>query len=168
MSCIHWWCVDETMCFLQWEHLHLTLFCVLGLETWVGPGLASVLENSSPASECQRSDVWGLELRWLLWATCSSLRAFRGPPGVGAAVGSEVSPPARFTLPGAHGDSSGGLPGNYSNFLAPSHWVGRQVHLMNWLQGTWIGEEVNGQQVRLLLCSSSDWLFLLKRNQTCP
>ena len=82
---------------------------------------ASVLENSMPASECQPSDVWGLELRWLLWATCSSLRGFRGPPGVGAAVGSEVSPPARFTLPGAHGDSSGGLPGNYSNFLAPSH-----------------------------------------------
>ena len=70
-----------------------------------------------------------------------------------------VSPPARFTLPGAHGDSSGGLPGNYSNFLAPSHWVGRQVPLMNWLQGTWIGEEVNGQQVRLLLWSSSDCFY---------
>ena len=80
------------MGFLQLEHLHLTLSCALGLETWVGPGLASVLENSSPASECQHSDVWGLELRWLLWATCSSLRGFRGPPRVGAAVGSESLP----------------------------------------------------------------------------
>ena len=78
---------------------------------------ASVLENSMPASECQPSDVWGLELRWLLWATCSSLRGFRGPPGVGTAVGSESLP-----LPGSpslgHGRSSGGLPGNYSNFPA--------------------------------------------------
>ena len=76
---------------------------------------ASVLENSMPASECQPSDVWGLELRWLLWATCSSLRGFRGPPGVGTAVDSESLP-----LPGSpslgHGRSSGGLPGNYSNF----------------------------------------------------
>ena len=80
---------------------------------------ASVLENSMPASECQPSDVWGLELRWLLWATCSSLRGFRGPPGVGTAVGSESLP-----LPGSpslgHGRSSGGLPGNYSNFPAHS------------------------------------------------
>ena len=27
------------MGFLQLEHLHLTLFCALGLESWVGPGL---------------------------------------------------------------------------------------------------------------------------------
>ena len=49
---------------------------------------ASVLENCAPVSECQRSDVWGLELRLLLWAMCSSLGGLRGPPGVGAAVGS--------------------------------------------------------------------------------
>ena len=34
-----WLCLDVTMCFLQWEHLDLTLCCALGLETWVGPGL---------------------------------------------------------------------------------------------------------------------------------
>ena len=25
-SCLHWWCLDETVCFLQWEHLVLTLY----------------------------------------------------------------------------------------------------------------------------------------------
>ena len=80
---------------------------------------ASVLENSAPASECQRSDVWGLELRWLLWAACSSLRGLHGPPGVGAAVGFESLPlPASPSL--GHGGASGGLPDNYSNFPAHS------------------------------------------------
>ena len=79
---------------------------------------ASVLENSMPASECQCSDVWGLELRWLLWAACSSLKGLHGPPRVGAEGGSESLPrPGSPSL--GHGGSSGGLPGNYSNF--PAH-----------------------------------------------
>ena len=121
---------------LQWEHLDLTWSSVytrtgdLG-RTWP----ASVLENSVPSSECQCSDVWGLELRWLLWAACSSLRGLRGPPRVRDAVGSESLP-----LPGSpslgHGGSSGGLPGNHSNFPAHSGWVGTQVHLLSWFQGS--------------------------------
>ena len=27
-SCPHWCCLDETVCFLQWEHLDLTLYSV--------------------------------------------------------------------------------------------------------------------------------------------
>ena len=97
-SCLHWWYLDVTMCFLQWEHLHLTLFCALGLEPWAGPGLASVLENSAPASECQRSDVWGLELRWLLWVTWSSLKGFHGPPRGQCCSGLSLSPCLSLSL----------------------------------------------------------------------
>ena len=48
-------------------------------------------------------------------------------PGGGMATHSSILnyvclfTPMRLTLPGVPGDSSGGLPGNYSNFLAPSH-----------------------------------------------
>ena len=92
--------------------------------TWrpgCGLGLASVLENSVPVSECQCSEVWGLELRWasLGNAPCSE----RGPmalPGVSATVGLLVFPPARLTCLEAHGDSSGGLLGIYSSFSVHS------------------------------------------------
>ena len=77
-SCLHWWCLDVTVCFLQWELLDLTLFCAL--ETWVETWPASVLENSAPASECQSSDVWGPSWGGLLWVMCSSLSGFHGPP----------------------------------------------------------------------------------------
>ena len=36
------------------------------------------------------------------------------------------------------------------------------------MQGTWIRQGVNGQQVRLLLCSPSGQPSLLSRDQTCP
>ena len=66
-----------------------------------------------PVSDCQCSEVWGLELQWASLGNgpCSE----RGPialPAVSAAVGLLVFPPARLTCRGAHGDSSGGLPGN--------------------------------------------------------
>ena len=87
-------------------------------------------------------------------------------PGVSAAVGLLVSP-----LPGsppwAPGDASGGPPGNHSNVPArsgsPECEVGRQVHLANWFQGTGIGQKVNGQLVRLRLCSPSRRLSPPKR-----
>ena len=127
------------------------------VETWP----ASVLENSAPASECPRSDVWGLELRWLLWAACSSLRGLRGSPRVRDAVGSESLP-----LPGSpslgHGGSSGGLPGNHSNFPAHSGWVGTQVHLLSWFQGS--GKKSTGSRWGCSFRST----VLLSRDQTCP
>ena len=53
-------------------------------------------------------------------------------PEVSAEVGLAVFPRARFTFPRGPGDSSGGLLGNYSNFLASTfRLVGRQVHLVN-------------------------------------
>ena len=76
--------------------------------------------------------------------------------------------PERFTLPGAPGDLSGGLPGHYSNSPAWAWEERRQVYLVDWLQGTWIRQEANGQQVTLLLWSSSGRPFLLSRDQTCP
>ena len=69
-----------------------------------------------PVSERQRSDIWGLELRWLLWAACSSLRGSVALPGSGLRWALSL-----FPLPGCpslgHGGSSGGLLGNHSNFL---------------------------------------------------
>ena len=53
---------------------------------------ASVLENSAPASECQRSDVWGLELRWLLWVACSSLGGSMALLGLGLRWALSLSP----------------------------------------------------------------------------
>ena len=67
--------------------------------------------------------------RALLWGGSMAL------PGGSAAAGSESLPlPDSPSL--GHGGSSGGLPGNHSNFPAPSGWVGRQVHPVNWLQGS--------------------------------
>jgi len=63
--------------------------------------------------------------------------------------------PTRFTLPLKTPQVS--LPGNYSNSAAGSLLEGRQVHLVSWLQGTWIRQKANGQQVRLLLWSPSSW-----------
>ena len=60
------------------------------------------------------------------------------------------------------------LPGNYSNFPAWAWREGRQVHLVNWLQGTRIRQKAKGQQVRLLLWSHSSRPSLLSRDQTCP
>ena len=61
-----WLCLDVTMCFLQWEHLDLTLFCALVLETWVGPGLP--LSWKTPGLRlnvsAQMSGVWS-------WRGCS-------------------------------------------------------------------------------------------------
>ena len=64
-SCLHWLCY-ETACFYA-ENIYTWPGSLCG-RTWrpgSRPGLASVLGNSVPASECQRSDVWGLELRWV-------------------------------------------------------------------------------------------------------
>ena len=74
------------------------ILSTLGLETWVGPGLP-LSWKTAPSSECQRSDVWGLELRWLLWAACSSLRGLCGPPGVGAVWALSLSPPWGMEAP---------------------------------------------------------------------
>ena len=105
------------------------VLCTLGL--WgpgERPGLASVLGSSVPASECQCLDVWGLELRWAclrnsLSSECGDLVL----PRVSAMVGALVLIPARFTFPGAHGESSGGLPGNNSNLPARAWCIGKQV-----------------------------------------
>ena len=59
------------------------------------------------------------------------------------------------------------LPGNHSNSPARAWWEGRQVHLLNWLQGTWIRWKASGQQVKLLLWSPSSWPPLLSRDQAC-
>lgn len=132
------------------------------MEAW--PDLC--LGNSVPASECQCSDVWGLGLGWASLGTMlSSEWASLALPGVTAAIGLPVCPPARFTFPGAPGDPSGGPPCNHSNFPAHSGLVGRQVHLVNWFQGTGIRHKVNGQQVRLLLCSPSSPLSPPKRTE---
>ena len=89
-------------------------------------------------------------------------------PSQGSVLQWAESFPLPFTFPGVPGHSSGGLPSNYSNFPAHSGWIGRWVDLVNWLQGTWIRQGVNGQQVRLLLCSPSGQPSLLSRDQTCP
>ena len=65
-SWLHCLCLDEIMCFYT-ENIY-TWPGSLCSRTWRPgwrPGLASVLENSVPVSECQCSDVWGLELRWV-------------------------------------------------------------------------------------------------------
>ena len=59
------------------------------------------------------------------------------------------------------------LPGNHSNSPSRAWWEGRQVHLLNWLQGTWIRWKASGQQVKLLLWSPSSWPPLLGRDQAC-
>ena len=75
------------------------------MEAW--PDLC--LGNSVPASECQCSDVWGLGLGWASLGTMlSSEWASLALPGVTAAIGLPVCPPARFTFPGAPGEPSGG------------------------------------------------------------
>ena len=89
-------------------------------------------------------------------------------PSQGSLLPWAESFPLLFTFPGVPGHSSGGLPSNYSNFPAHSGWIGRRVDLVNWLQGTWIRQGVNGQQVRLLLWSPSGQPSLLSRDQTCP
>ena len=71
-------------------------------------------------------------------------------PVVSSATGVVVFPHARLTCPEDHGDSSSGLIGNYSSFSAHSVWVGREVPLANWFQGTGIRQKTNGQQVWLL------------------
>ena len=153
------------MCFLQW-HLGLTVLSALGHGD-PGGGLAW------PLSRKLRACVWASAFRCLgsgagvgfsgnhalLWV------GFPGPPR-GQCCGRAPSlSPARFTFPGAPGDTSGGPPCNHSNFPAHSGWVGRQVHLVNWFQGTGIRHKVNGQQVRLLLWSPSSRLSPPKRTE---
>ena len=100
----------------------------------------------------------------LLWVTMlSSEWASMALLGVSAAVRLLVCPPPG-SPPWGSWRPSGGLPGNHSNFPAHSGWAGRQVHLVNWFQDTGIGQKVNGQQVRLLLWTSS-WLCLPKRTE---
>ena len=60
------------------------------------------------------------------------------------------------------------LPSNYSNFPTRAWQDGRQVYLVSWLQGTWIRQKANGQQVRLLLWSPSSRSSLFSREQTSP
>ena len=60
------------------------------------------------------------------------------------------------------------LPGNYSNSPAQAWREGRQVHLVSWLQGTWIRQKAKGQEVMLLLWSPSSQPSLLSRDQTSP
>ena len=72
-------------------------------------------------SESQCSELWGLELSWdSLGNVPSSEWGSMALPGFSAAIGLSVFPPARLTCPEAHGDSSGGLLGNYSSFSAHS------------------------------------------------
>ena len=120
---------------LQWEHLHLTLFRALGLETWVEtwPGLCpgklcacvwmSALRRRGPGAEVGFSG-----LRAPLWGGSMAL------PGAVLRQALSLSLPGSPSL--GHGGPSGGLPGNHSNFPAPSGWVGRQVHLLKWFQGS--------------------------------
>ena len=129
---------------LQWEHLDLTLFCALGHGD-LGRDLAWPLSWKTPRLHlnvrAQMLGAWS----WggLLWASCSSLRGFHGPPRGQCCGRLWVSPlPDSPSL--GHGGPSGGLPGNHSNFPAPSGWVGRQVHPVGWLQGTWIRQKANG------------------------
>ena len=110
-----------------------------------------------PASERQCSGVWSWD--GLLWVTVLfSEWGSMALPGVSVVVGFVVFLPARFTFPGAPWDSSGGLTSNYSNVPAHLGLIGRQVHLVNWFQGTGIGQKVNGQQARLLLWPPSSRL----------
>ena len=110
------------------------------------PGLVSVLGRPVPPSECQHSDVRGLELRWAYLGNSASLWVWsHGPPRVSAEVGALVLTPARCTFPGAGGDSSDGLPGNYSSSPSSTGWGGRQVYLVNWLLVTWVqGPHLSG------------------------
>ena len=86
-----------------------------------GLGLASILENSVSVSECQCSELWGLDLSWdTLGNVPSSEWGYMTLQGVSAALGIVVFPPARLTCPEDHGDSSCGLLGNYSRFSAHS------------------------------------------------
>ena len=131
------------------------------VEAWPGLCLETLCLRLSVSA--QMSGFWG-------WVGFSGNRAllwvgFPGPPR-GQCCGRAPSlSPARFTFPGAPGDPSGGPPGNHSNVPAHSGWVGRQVHLVNWFQATGIGHKVNGQQVRLLLCSPSRPLSPPKRTE---
>ena len=129
------------------------------------PGLASVWETPCLRLRvsAQMSGLWG----WggLLWVTVLfSEWASLALPGVSAAVGLLVC-----SLPGSPPWGSWRplrwLPGNYSNVPAHSGWVGRQVHLANWFQGTGIGQKVNGQQVRLRLWPPSRRLSAPKRTE---
>ena len=113
----------------------------------------------------QMSGVWS----WggLLWVTVLfSEWGSMALPGVSAVVGLLVFSSARFTFPGAPRDFSGGITSNYSNIPAHSGWVGRQVHLVNWFQGTGIDrQKVNGQQVRCSAVISSSRLSPWKRTE---
>ena len=118
-----------------------------------------------PAFECQRSDVWGLGLGELLWVTVlSSEWGSLALPGVSAAVRLLVFL-SQIHLPWGSWRPLRWLPGNHSNFPSHSGRVGRQVHLVNWFQGTGVGQKVNRQQVRLLLCSPSTRLSPPKRTE---
>ena len=89
--------INETVHFLQWEHLALTLYSLhwdMGTRVEAWPGLC--LGNSVPASEHQCSDVWALGLGGLLWKPCPPQWASLALPGVSAAVGLLVCP-----LPGS-------------------------------------------------------------------
>ena len=63
--------------------------------------------------------------------------------------------PEWFPIPGAPGDSSGEIPGNYSN--SPAWALGRreQVYLGNWLSRHMDQQKANEQQVRLQWWSPS-------------
>ena len=70
--------------------------------------------------------------------------------------------PSRFTLPGPSGDSSGGLPGSYSNLPGQAWWEeSRFIWAIDYR-----AQKANGQQVRSLLCSPSGRSSLLSRGQT--
>ena len=120
---------------LQWEHLDLTLFCALGHGD-LGRDLAW------PLSWKLRACVWMSELRRrgpeLRWASLGNVLFSEGVPW--PSQGAVLQQALSLSLPGSpslgHGGPSGGLPGNHSNFPAPSGWVGRQVHPVNWLQGS--------------------------------
>ena len=107
----------------------------------------------------------GLGLRWaslgnraLLWVE------FHGPPG-GQCCGRACSLSAASSPSWGSWRPLRWLSGNHSNFPAHSGWVGRQVHLVNWFQGTGILQKVNGQQVRLLLWSPFSRLSPPKRTE---
>ena len=125
-----------------------------------------------PLSGKLRACFWASVLRCLdsgagqasLGTVLSSEWASLALSGVSVAVGLLVCPPPG-SPPWAPGDPSGGLPGNHSNFPAHSGWVGRQVHLVNWFQGTGVGQKVNRQQVRLLLRPPSSQLSPPKRTE---
>ena len=103
-SCLHWWCLDETVHFLQWGHLGLTVLCDwdVGTRLQAWPGLC--LGNFMPASEHQCSDVWGLGLGRLLWEPCSPLRGLPWPSWRSVLRSGSQSVPCQVHLPGAPGD----------------------------------------------------------------